>query len=181
MRLGSQGVVKGAKNFINVSKTCALRHELSQVCHRYYGLFPTNKFKIPPGALSLGECELNEEGSLLIKITSEKFDKNSLILEEVKVHGTSYVMGNVVVLKKENAGELEVGLIQIMVHSENKLHFLVKTHIARQNKFNLYISQSSQSERLWVQLEDLLDYYPLTCLGSSGSFRFVLPHFISEK
>ena len=77
-----QGVVKGAKNFINVGKTCALRHELSQVCHRFYGLFPNNKFNIPPGALSLADyCESNEEGSSLIKITSEKFDKESLVLE----------------------------------------------------------------------------------------------------
>ena len=99
----------------------------------------------------------------------------------MKVHGTSYLVGNVVVLKKENAGELEVGLIQVIVYSGNKLHFLVKTHVARQNKYNLYISQDGRSERLWVRLENLLDYYPLTCLGSSGSFRFVLHHFVSEK
>lgn len=173
-------MIKASKNFKNVSYTCASRHELAQICHKYYGLFPTNKFEIPAEAVTLSDYQEGMECSS-VAMACEKFNKDSLILNKVKVYGTTYKPGKAVVLKKESIGELSVGLIKIMVFFENKLYFLCKCLQMMQSNHNFYLSQGVTAENVWVLQDQLLDYYPLTCYGSPPNLRLVLHHFISEK
>ena len=173
-------VVKSSKNLINVAKTCATRHELSQVCHKYTGLFPTNKLEIPPQAVSLDACRDDSENPVLIEARS-KFAGDSLILNKVKVFGTCYTLGSAVFLRKQYFGEYQVGVIKGIILFQNGLFFLCRVALVAQNEHNIYQSTHIESENVWVQLEKLLDYYPVTTVGSQTSFKLLMHHFVSEK
>ena len=175
-----KGVIRAAKNFKNVPLTCATRHQLGQVSYRYFGLFNNNKFEIPdtsPDALEVSA------------ITNDPFMKNyltalnpkSLIPKYLKIYGTRYEAGKVLILNKMNHGHLKVGLIRSISFLENKVNFLVRTFEANQSKFGFYVTTKSLSEDESVVFENLGDYYPVEMVGTIRSFSFVLHHFVSDK
>ena len=49
--------IRTSKNFINVSKTCASRHQMAQISYTYSGLFP-RMLDIPASALKIKEMKL---------------------------------------------------------------------------------------------------------------------------
>ena len=175
-----KSVIKSSKNFKNVTKTAATRHEMAQICHRYYGLFPTNKYEIPSDAVMLSDYR---EGVDYPNVADacNKFSSESLLMNKVKVFGTTYSPGKAVVMNKDNFGELSVGLIKIIILSDNKVYFLCKTVKIFQDRHNFYIFKEVISENVWLAQDDLLDYYPLTCYGSASNMRLVLHHFVSER
>ena len=46
-------VIKSARNFKNVAKTCAERHQLAQISYAYTGMFPRTKFEIPDDSVTV--------------------------------------------------------------------------------------------------------------------------------
>ena len=173
-----KNVIKASKNFRNVPKTCASRHELAQVCYRYYGLFPTNKFDIPAKSVSLAHYS-DTSNDIFVKSASQVLQGDSLILNNVKIHGTLYSPGMIVVMKKEALGVLKVGLIRIIAFQEGKICFGCSTFLAMQSRYNFYVTREEISMFETINYDDLQDYYPLTRIGTTSAFRFALHHYIS--
>ena len=174
-----KGVIKASKNFKNVSKTCASRHELAQVCYRYYGLFPVNKFDIPSNSVSLTEHR-DSSTDIHIRQASQVLRSDSLILTNVKIHGTVYSPGMIVVMKKESLGVLKVGLIRIIAFQDDLVYFVCSTFIAMQSRYNFYVTRGEQAPSEIISYDDLQDYYPLLRIGTTTDFRFALHHYISS-
>ena len=175
-----KGVIRAAKNFKNVPLTCATRHQLAQVSYRYFGLFNNNKFEIPdtsPNALEVSAVT----GDPLMKNYFSALNPKSLIPKYVKIHGTRYEAGKVLILNKMNHGHLKIGLIRSISFIETKVNFLVRTFEANQSKFGFYVTTKSFSEDESVVFENLADYYPVEMVGTIRSFSFILHHFVSDK
>ena len=158
-------VVRSSKNFKNPSKTCAVRHELSQVSHRYYGLFPIDKYEVPGNSSILTDYLQEDSDNILVHKALEKFDGHSLVLERIKVHGTLYSIGSIVVLDKECHGELVVGVVKMMIFSNNRLVLYCSSFEVMQNRHNIYMTQRLLNENVWIPIEKLKDYHPLTAIG----------------
>ena len=105
----------------------------------------------------------------------------SLIPKYVKIHGTRYEAGKVLILNKMNHGHLKIGLIRSISFLETKVNFLVRTFEANQSKFGFYVTTKSLSEDESVVFENLADYYPVEMVGTIRSFSFILHHFVSDK
>ena len=117
-----KGIIRASKNFKNVSKTCASRHELAQICYRYYGLFPTNKFDIPPNSVCL-EDHVDFSTDVHIKQVALILPKQSLILKSLKIRGTLYTPGMVAVIEKISQGVSKVGIIRLIVLNGEDVFF----------------------------------------------------------
>ena len=177
-----KGIIRASKNFKNPPKTCATRHEMAQLCFRFHGLFPKRSIEIPPGAVAIDLHEDIEENSILSS-AKEHFGEESLVVKEVKVFGTSYIPGTLIVLEKKDFGELDVGLVHRIIISNVKPIFYCSIYKAYQNKFNQYVATLKLHVGKWVHLKELQDYYPLTKIRTDNSslFKFNLHHFVSES
>ena len=92
--------LRTTKNFVNVSKTCATRHQMAQISFSYLGLFPS-MFEIPSEVIINKDLMKVSTDGYLKKFLS-KVDPEALIPRYVKVFGTKYEAGMVVVLKKDS-------------------------------------------------------------------------------
>ena len=176
-----KGVIKNSKNFRNMAKTCATRHELAQLCYRFQGLFPTRKLEIPPNAVTVVEDQ--DCGPNVLKDAMEHFGSESLVMKEGKIFGTQYKPGSLLVLGKEDFGELDVGLVHCIVVSKGKPVFHCSTFKAFQNQHNYYVATTKIKDSRWILLKEVFDYYPLTKIrtkDSSNFFMFNLHHYVSE-
>ena len=175
-----KGVIKASKNFKNAPKTCASRHELAQVSYRFYGLFPISKFDIPANSLSLRDTILISEKDAYLMKASEILDEDSLILTQIKIFGTLYSPGMVLVMKKESYGVLKVGIIRIISFKGGRVTFGCSKFTAMQSRNNFYVSTENLSSFEFISYDALEDYYPLQRIGDLNKFRFSLHHYISS-
>ena len=136
-----KGIVKASKNFKNISKTCARRHELAQVCYRYQGLFPKNRLDIPSDSSFLRDCKLDTSDEAFHQTAMDMFGEEALLVRQLKVYGTLYTAGMIVVLRKPRFGELNVGVIEVLLVSDRRVFFYCKSYRALQSRHNYYISQ----------------------------------------
>ena len=173
-----KGVIRASKNFKNVTKTISSRHKLAQVCYRYYGLFPTNKYDIPADSYKLGHY-IQFSSDIYIQKASKVLISDSLIVKSVKIHGTLYSPGMIVMMKKESFGVLKVGMIRIIAFQESQIWFGCSTYSASQSRYNSYVTTEELSDFETICYDNLQDYYPLLRYGTISGFRFVLHHFIS--
>ena len=174
-----KSVIRAAKNFKNVPLTCATRHQLAQISYGYFGLFSRNKIEIPdkaPEALDVAKVTVNP----ILKSYICSLDPKALIPKNVKVFGTHYEAGQVLILKKLCHGLLKIGLIQCISYNGIALNFCVTTFEASQSKFGFYVTTKFLSDFEATNLDDLADYYPLEMVGPSNSFSFILHHFVSS-
>ena len=65
---------------------------------------------------------ISERNAHLMK-ASEMFDEDSLILTNIKIFGTLYSPGMVLVMKKESFGVLQVGIIRIIIFQGGRVMF----------------------------------------------------------
>ena len=173
-------VIKSARNFKNVAKTCAERHQLAQISYAYTGMFPRTKFEIPDDSVTVHSMKGATSDSFL-RMYLTTLDNSALILKKVKIYGTLYLPGNVLVLKKMSSGTLKVGLLRNISFFEEEISFGVTTFMAQQNRYNFYVTMELLSEFEKVMYKDLQDYYPLQKYGTVDVFSFPLHHFISEN
>lgn len=80
-------VIRAAKNFKNVGKTCAQRHQLAQISYAYTGLFPRSKLDIPDDAVDVRSMKYQTSDKFLTRYLSS-LNTNSLIMKKVKILGT---------------------------------------------------------------------------------------------
>ena len=172
-----KGIIKASKNLKNVALTCPSRHELAQVCYRYYGLYPVSKFDIPANSSSLAD-QVKFTNDVYIRQASLELPNHALTL---KILRTLYSPGMVLVVNKKSAGVVKVGIIRLIAFNDEKVFFGLSTFLARQSRYNFYVSIEDMDCFEIKSYDDLQDYYPLTRLGSTSSFRFALHHFISSS
>ena len=174
-----KGVIRTSKNFKNVSLTCANRHQRAQVSYSYFGLFPRSKYEVPDNAPT-AEDVAKIAAQPFLKDYLHSLDPQALIPKHIKIYGTSYENGKVLVIKKVEHGKLKVGLIKAISFFKDKVHFVVKTYEANQSKFGSYVTTKFLAENEIVQYDLLSDYHPLEMIGPSDSFFFILHHYISN-
>ena len=173
-------VIKASKNFKNVTKTCAERHQMAQVSYAYTGLFPRSKFDIPDDAVNVRVMKISSSDPFLLKFL-ESLNTNALVLKKIKIYGTLYIPGNVLVLEKVSPGTLKAGVIRAISFNNDVVCFGVSSFIVQQNRYNFYVTTQKVSEFEKVKYEDLQDYYPLQKFGNLDAFSTSLHHYISEK
>ena len=174
-----KSVIRSSKNFKNVAKTCASRHELAQVCHRYYGLFPISKLDFPANSAPL-DSYISSSSNIYIHQAAQVLHRECLILTNVKIHGTLYNPGMIVVMKKQSLGVLKVGLVRIIALQNKQVFFGCSTYIAMQSRYNYYVTTKDLEAFEIVSGDKLQDYHPLLKIGTMSGFRFPLHHFISS-
>ena len=165
-----KSVLRASKNFKNVSKTCATR---------YYGLFPVNKFEFPANSAPL-DSHVNTSSDTYIGEASLLLDKDSLILTSLKIYGTLYRPGSIILMKKESLGVLKIGLVRIIAYESNRIFFGCSTYIAMQSRYNFYVTTEELKSFEIISYDNLQDYYPLMKIGTTSGFKFSLHHFISS-
>ena len=171
--------IRASKNFKNVAKTMASRHELAQVCHRYYGLFPVNKFDFPANSAPLYSY-ISSSSDIFIQKVAQVLQGESLILTNVKIHSTLYSPGMILVMRKQSLGVLKVGLVRIIVLQNNQVFFGCSTYTAMQSRYNYYVTTADLEAFEIISYDKLQDYHPLLKIGTMAGFRFPLHHFISS-
>ena len=185
MRLESKhcyfkSVIRTSKNFKNVSLTCANRHQRAQVSYSYFGLFPRSKYEVPDNA-PIAQDFVKIAAEPFLKAYLQALDPKTLIPKHIKIYGTNYENGKVLVIRKVEHGKLKVGLIKAISYFNNKVQFVVKTFEANQSKYGSYVTTKFLAENEIVEYDLLSDYHPLEMIGPCDSFFFILHHYISNS
>ena len=175
-----KGVIRTAKNFINVPLTCATRHQFAQISYCYQGLFPRSKIEIPDIAPEISAILTVTQDPELKQFLSSS-NPYDLVPKYVKIFGTKYEPGNILVLEKICHGLLKIGLIKSLVSDGKIVTFCVTSFEASQSKFGFYVTTKFLSNFETVKFEELADYYPLEMTGTHKSFSFFLHHFVADK
>ena len=173
-----KSVVKASKNFKNSAKTCATRHEFAQLSFMYYGLFPLNKFETSSSAVSCREYKgMFPASDKYLRMVED----DALILKSLKIYGTEYIPGMLLVLGKESHGVLKVGLIRLITLRDESVSFGCSVFISKQSRDNYYVSTEDSNLFEMTSYEALQDYHPLLRVGPVWGFKFSLHHFISSR
>ena len=175
-----KNVVRAAKNFKNVPLTCATRHQLAQISYCYFGLFSNINIEIPDTAPTVNEVQMISS-DVTLREFFETLSPKALVPKFVKIFGTHYEAGKVVVLSKVGHGLLKVGLIKSISSNGKNVTFCVSTFEASQSKFGYYVTTKTLSQFEVVAHDALADYYPLEIMGTANSFSFILHHFVTDK
>lgn len=122
---------------------------------------------------------ISERNAHLMK-ASEMFDEDSLILTNIKIFGTLYSPGMVLVMKKESFGVLQVGIIRIISFQGGRVMFGCSKFTAMQSRNNFYVTTENLDSFEFISYDALEDYYPLLRIGDVNMFRFSLHHYISS-
>ena len=174
-----KSVLRTAKNFKNVAYTCATRHQMALISHHYHGLFSRSKFVLPDDAPTTKDvlCIVKDNS---LKVFYSKLGSNALVLKKVKIYGTMYACGKVVVIENLKHGLLKVGMIRAMCFDDD-VQFLVTSYNARQSRFGYYVTTEVVVKDESIAYLSLYDYYPLDVTGVSGCYTFSLHHFIRSS
>ena len=113
--------IRSARNFKNPTKTCAVRCQRAQISHFYGGLFP-KKIEIP------------DSSSTSVNFQERRFSKEAVSPTSVRIWGTDYFPGSIVILNVESPGVLHVGVISSIVYDESSVFFLCAEHAAKLGK-----------------------------------------------
>jgi hypothetical protein len=170
--------IRTSKNFINPTKTCAIRHQRAQITFGFNGLFP-RKFDVPANAALARE---------VIQVTFDPFMKmflaavslEALIPTTITIYGTKYEVGMIVVIEKKDFGKLQVGVLRAFAFMEKKALFCCTAFEAVQSKHGYYVVTKKVKDLEVLNQSNLADPYPLQRIGSADRFSFCLHHFISE-
>ena len=173
-----KSVLRTAKNFKNVALTCATRHQMAQISFYYYGLFSSSKFEVPDDAPNVKDVLKVTSDSGLRRFYSS-LQSDAVIPKKLKVFGTGYGIGKVLVLIKMCHGKLRIGVIKAIAFSSNEVNFSISVFEAHQSKFGNYVTTKFVSLDDTVNYSNLADYCPLEMIGTHKSFSFVLHHFIT--
>ena len=172
--------IRTSKNFINPTKTCAVRHQRAQITHVYNGLFPP-KFEVPANAASVKDLfSMMSSDNLLRKFMAE-LSSDTLLPTNIKIFGTKYEPGMILVLRKSGFGALEVGVLRFISYKNEKVIFCCTVFEAFQSKHCYYVTSKKSQDFEMMSYDRLGDHYPLHRIGTADKFCFSLHHYISEK
>ena len=131
-------------------------------------MFP-NKFFVPPNAALAKDLD---------RITFDPFLKtflaglsdDSLIPTTIKIYGTQYEAGMLVVIEKKDFGEVLVGVAFAYVKKEAL--FACTVFEAMQSKYGYYITTKKIKDIEVVKQSILADPHPLQRIGTADKFSF---------
>ena len=107
------------------------------------------------------------------------FSSNAVNPSTVKIWGTDYRVGDVLVLKRISYDALEVGLLKGIV-VDDKVFFVCAVFRAIASKGGIYTTEHLLRDET-VMYKLLADYHPLKRIGSLDNFSIVLHNFVSES
>lgn len=132
----------------------------------YVGLFSTPMFEFPGKLHKPMESE-----------AAEMLRPGDVLTDRVKVWGTSYKIGHVVVTAVICQDVIEVGVVEKIVVRGTEARFLVSLHDCARDSNNIFHSVPKNRGML-VPYSSLADFKPVIKRGQGNSFRFVLHHYL---
>jgi len=132
-------------------------------------MFSSPQFQFP-GKLSNPE---DADGAL----QTDLLQSGDMITDNVKVFGTNYKAGQLIVTEVICPDILVVGEIKKVVVRRNKAMFLVSLHECARDALNVFQSCPKNKLKL-VSYSRLPDFKPLMKRGQGESFSFVLHHYL---
>ena len=167
-----------SKNYINISKTVAVRQQFRQCSVYYRGMF-SSLTALPLKVRT--KFELVAENLPCLRDIIENMDGETIMCEEIEINGQKYKSEDVLILKVHNSDYLDVGLLVAILVKNGKVKFVLKRFRAsRQHPYNIFqtINQGHETEILTRNLDEIVDYKPIKKTGVM-SFYFVLHHHLS--
>ena len=172
----AKSTAQASKNFVNISYTVSHRQQ-SRACSTYYsGMFSLNKYKLPMKVKSredLNDSELEKKLKEMMGSVSD------LVCSEILFKCRKYKSGDVVILKRSDLDEIEVGLVKSIVVKNKQVFLLVRRGKVVQKYLRFLQSTSMSSDLDMVNIESLQDSYPLFKRGTEEKFLVLPHHFIS--
>ena len=158
-----------AKNFLNISKTLAVRQQFRQASMIYSGLYETEEIILPTKGIKMKHDLESNTTSTAGKIKLF-MDEDSVLSSELKFRGQNYRTEDVVILEAIHRDHVNVGVIMGIVIKKEEVFFLVKRYDAFRDEFMRFFEASSTDEELgcttFVLAESLADYKPLIKHGN---------------
>ena len=172
--------IRTSKNFINVAKTCATRHQRAQISYAYNGLFP-RKLALPAAVSTVGEI-MHVTGDPFLKKFISEFSSATLIPPSIEVFGTKYEPGQVLALKKGDYGEsMMVGLLHAIAVVKGDIFFGCVVFTAEQSVGGYYVTTQKVKEYGTWKMSEIADPHPMYRIGSLSAFSFCLHHYVSNS
>ena len=168
-----------SKNYINISKTVAVRQQFRQCSVYYRGMF-SSQTVLPLKVRT--KFELVGENLPCLRDIIENMDGETIMCEEIEINGQKYKSEDVLILKVHNSDYLDVGLLVAILVKNGKVKFVLKRFRAsRQNPYNIFqtINQGHETEILTRNLDEIVDYKPIKKTGVMNKFYFILHHHLS--
>ena len=153
---------------------------MAQISYAYTGLFPS-KLDIPAAALKVKEMlPINPEPFL--RNFMLKFSPEVLVPVNIKIFGTSYDPGMVLVLTKEDCGEvMKVGILRAIAVDKEEVFLGVVSFEAQRSQHGYFVTTKQVNSFEIVNHSQLADYSPLQRIGPADTFRFCLHHYVSSS
>lgn len=168
--------VRFAPNFINVCHTLAQKHQLLQAYKCASTYFPD--MVEMSSSFPLYMDTFNTSVQALLK---QHFTSHDQVTYELMHKGTAYKKGDYVVVGSNNIGLL-VGEISMMVLSNEQVFLIVKIFQSVYS-FDLHVhmirANAGNENFECIEINSLLDYFPLPKYGSKNSPMIPLKHAIT--
>ena len=113
---------------------------------------------MPENALYKNEMLQVSSDSFMVEFL-RKFQENTVVPKKIKIWGTNYEPGMLVVVRKELFGELTVGLLKALAVTGKKVVFGCETFLANQASHNYYVSVKKLNSMEIVDVENLSDHH----------------------
>ena len=171
--------IRTSKNFINPTKTCAVRHQRAQISYGYQGLFP-DKFEVPVNTLTAQDMRKISSDEFLLTFMAD-VDADTLIPKNIKIFGTKYEAGMVLIISKGDFGTMVVGVLKAISFHKEIVMFGCTVFEALLSKHCYYVTTKKvRGDFQIINHSNLADHQPLQRIGTIEDFIFPLHHFVSQ-
>ena len=167
---------RAGQNFRNLPKSLAEKHQLYQAFHSMGDLFPP-----------MLQCDNGQPFSISLYNEDVKSAvlKSNLNLDDVATftkltfQGIEYHCGLFVVVSKCESGFVFGKIVFLLVSGDNRIDFLVETFQSeRDDKLHLYVIENKAKSIELININNLIDYYPLPVYNFLNKQVIVLHHAI---
>ena len=172
----AKSVVEASKNFVNVSYTVSERHQFRMCALYYEGLYDTQKFKIPIEVLRKSDLKLSDSTESFLNSYVEESD---LICKSLHFKSRQFLVNDMVVLERNDRLSIELGSIKAFLIKGNIVYAVIQRHYMSLSALGFLENVSSKDFLELINMETLLDNYPLHMKGTITKFIVVLHHHVS--
>ena len=168
--------IRYSTNFINVSYTLTVRHQLLQA-YKCAGLFFPSIFKAEH-TIPLHIETYNKALQHILK--SQNFACDSHVTYSIDFMGTLYTKGEYIIIGRENICLSFGEIIFMVITPDSRLFFIIRTYQSEYNfKLDLHTLKEACVKKLQcVEKKTLLDYFPLPAYGPKNGRLISLKHAI---
>jgi hypothetical protein len=182
----AKDTVHKAKNFKNVLKLLAVRHQRLQSHLFHTGLF-TSDLDIDGNAIhvddAICECDLEDTFNHMVLQIIQNLDSSASVCKSITYRSTLYEPALLLVVGQNRFSDLmTVGRILKCFVSKNEPAFVIRIFDAVKTSKGYYKTHT-RGNLVGVRWSDLLDYMPLVPIQlgvESNALTFALHHYISS-